>query len=203
MTFERVEICGGIASGKTTCAQLLQEEGWSSVFEAFRENPFWEAFYRDPRGTAFETEISFLLQHYRGIKEAGLRGNAILVCDHSLVLDRAYAFTTLTEDELKAFLSVFGVISARLPPPLLIIHLRCDPAEELRRIVERGRRVEQTATLDFLARLNAAIEQQLAAPDLNVPILEIDSDRLDFREGGPDQADIVAEVRSRLAAVGG
>ena len=78
------------------------------MLEAFEDNPFWVAFYRDPRGTAFETEISFLLQHYRGIKEAGLRGNAILVCDHSLVLDRAYAFTTLADDELKAFLSVFG-----------------------------------------------------------------------------------------------
>jgi deoxyguanosine kinase len=176
---KRLEICGGIASGKTTLAQALQREGWGIVLEEFEENPFWQAFYRDPRGTAFETEI----------KEAGSRCNAILGCDHSLVLDRAYAFTTLADDELKAFLSVFEVLAPRLPPPRLIIHLRCDPAEELRRIVERGRGVEQTATLDFLARLNAAIEEQLAAPDLDVPILPIDSDRRDFREGGPHRAD--------------
>ena len=194
----RIEICGGIASGKTTLARALGETGMTCSFEGFESNPFWSAFYDDPRGNAFETEITFLLQHYHQIKQ-GLRSRpSVLVCDYSLLLDRAYGFSTLPADELPAFLSVYGVIAKRLSSLDLIVHLRCDATEEHARIIRRGREVERTATVDLLVRLNAAIEQQLAAPDLDVPILRIDSNHLDFTEHGADRERVVAEVRQAV-----
>ncbi len=62
--------------------------------------------------------------------------------------------------------------------------------------------MEQTATPDFLARLNAAIEQQLADPALNAPVLRINSDRLDFTETGADRAPVVEGVQSALSELG-
>lgn len=198
----RIEICGGIASGKTTLAQALTNTGMGMAcsLERFESNPFWSAFYDDPTRNAFETETTFLLQHYHQIKEERCSSKlSVLVCDYSLLLDRAYAFTTLAADELPPFLAVYDLVTKRLPPPTIIVHLRCDADEEFSRIARRGRTVERTATLELLVRLNAAIEQQLAAPDLDVPILRIDSDRLDFREGGAHRAQVMAKVRSRLA----
>lgn len=69
----RVEFCGGIASGKTTLTKLLQIENLTSVFEDFGKNPFYRAFYHDPVGTAFETELTFLSQHYHLEKSVILR----------------------------------------------------------------------------------------------------------------------------------
>jgi deoxyguanosine kinase len=158
---KRVEICGGIAAGKTTLAQALEHGEVSTSLEAFEENPFWSAFYSEPVDNAFEAEISFLLQHYHQIKLVGRSLSSLLVCDYSLLLDLAYASTTLAAEELTAFLSVYSVVKNRLPPPMLIVHLRCDADEEFSRIARRGREVERTATLDLLMRLNAAIEQQL------------------------------------------
>ena len=66
----RIEICGGIASGKTTLANLLARSNIDPILEDFQTNLFWRAFYADPAGTAFETEITFLLQHYHQIKTA-------------------------------------------------------------------------------------------------------------------------------------
>jgi deoxyadenosine/deoxycytidine kinase len=147
---------------------------------------------------AFETEISFLLQHYHEIKQASQSSDSVLICDYSLFLDRAYASTTLGPDELAAFLSVYCVVTRRLPPPILLVHLRCNPSEEQTRIVRRGREVERAATLDFLTRLNTAIEGQLATPDLDVPILRINSDLLDFTGQGADREPVVAEVRQAV-----
>jgi len=174
----RLEICGGIASGKTTLALALGETNMSCSLESFEANPFWSAFYNDPTANAFETEITFLLQHYHQIKHERCPHPSVLVCDYSLLLDRAYASTTLGVDELPAFVSVYSVVTKRLGPPDLIIHLRCDATEELSRIARRGREVERTATLDLLVRLNLAIEQQLPPPDLDIPVLRIDSDLL-------------------------
>jgi deoxyadenosine/deoxycytidine kinase len=163
--------------------------------ERFESNPFWPAFYDDPMRNAFETEISFLLQHYHQIKERRFSNLAILVCDYSLLLDRAYASTTLASDELPAFLSVYNLVMKRLPPPILIVHLRCDADEEVSRIARRGREVERTATLDLLARLNMAIEQQLAVPKLDAPVVRIDSHSLDFTEHGADREQVVSKIR--------
>ena len=51
----RIEICGGIASGKTTFAVLLNSLGYDPVYENFQSNPFWEAFYTVPEKYNFET----------------------------------------------------------------------------------------------------------------------------------------------------
>ena len=61
---KRVEICGGIAAGKTTLARLLRSKILTPIYEDFKKNPFYDAFYEDPRRYAFETELTFLLQHY-------------------------------------------------------------------------------------------------------------------------------------------
>ena len=65
-----VEVCGGIASGKTTFAALMTNIGLIPVLEDFKKSPFWEAFYRNPGEYIFETEISFILLHYHQIKKA-------------------------------------------------------------------------------------------------------------------------------------
>lgn len=64
-----IEVCGGIASGKTTFASLMKNIGLNPVFEDFKKSPFWEAFYRNPGKYIFETEVSFILSHYHQIKK--------------------------------------------------------------------------------------------------------------------------------------
>jgi deoxyadenosine/deoxycytidine kinase len=82
-----IEVCGGIASGKTTFAGLMTRIGLKPVFEEFRTNPFWQAFYFDPAKYAFETEITFMLQHYHQIKKDQLIMGKSICCDFSFFLD--------------------------------------------------------------------------------------------------------------------
>jgi deoxyadenosine/deoxycytidine kinase len=70
MGTRRIEICGGIAAGKTTLCQNLQRSLGRAEFEDFTKNPFWARFYEEPDSYAFETEMTFLLLHYSQIKTA-------------------------------------------------------------------------------------------------------------------------------------
>lgn len=171
---QRVEICGGIASGKTALASLLSEVNFVGLLEAFRENPFWQAFYAEPALYAFETEITFTLQHYHQIKKHSATSNT-LVCDYSFLLDIAYAEMGLKKSNLLAFKTVYKEIQKEISAPSLIIHLQCDPATELARIHARGREVEKSITIDFLRSLNDAVSVQINKTRGHVPILTIDS----------------------------
>ena len=59
---KRIEICGGIASGKTTLASLMKKLKVEVLFEDFKTNPFWKAFYVYPGKYIFETEINTQLK---------------------------------------------------------------------------------------------------------------------------------------------
>ena len=175
----RIEICGGIASGKTTFAFLLSSIGFECIYESFSTNPFWDAFYSDPTKYALETEITFTLQHYHQIKKQAITGNQA-VCDYSFLLDVAYAEVGLHGSQLAAFRTVYEEIKKELPPQSLVIHLQCDPEIELARIRARGRDVEKTITVDFLKSLNVELTEQVEKARNYVPILTIDSTRNNF-----------------------
>jgi len=175
----RIEICGGIASGKTTFAMLLSRIGFNCIYESFTTNPFWDAFYTDPGSYIFETEISFTLQHYHQVKKQACGGKPI-VCDYSFLLDNAYAEIGLQGSQLAAFMTVYEEIKKELPPPTLVVYLQCDPDIELARIHARGRDVEKSITVDFLKSLNDAVSAQIDKDKGHVTILTIDSARNNF-----------------------
>lgn len=198
--FPRIEICGGIASGKTTLANLLVNLDISPIRENFRANPFWRAFYADPISTAFETEVSFLLQHYHDIKDARRLGK-LVACDFSLYLDLSYAHITLPPAKRKAFMAVYHEIEHELAAPSLLVHLRCDPKVELERIRRRGRKVEKPINLEYLEEINTNIAKVLAATSLANEILEIDSGRLDFAHNSGVQDNVLKHIRQKLTAL--
>ncbi len=193
----RIEICGGIASGKTTFCSLLEKIDFIGVFESFTLNPFWNAFYSNPSKYAFETEITFTLQHYHQIKKQPLTTN-IVVCDYSFLLDIAYAEIGLYGSQLLAFRTVYEEIKKELPHPTLVIHLQCDPDSELARIRARGREVEKGITIDFLSSLNEAVEEQVKKAKEQLPILTIDSVTNNFVDDEEVKKNLLKKVSDTL-----
>lgn len=197
----RVEICGGIASGKTTLANLLGSIERRVLLEDFSSNPFWRAFYADPNNTAFETEITFLLQHYHQIKVAiNLEKN--FACDFSLLLDYAYAQVTLNGSRFNTFKSVYNEVCNHLYPPTLLVYLQCDPAVQLERIRARGRDSENSITVGYLTAINDHLASLVSALPESQTILPIDSVLYDFAHDEDTKSVVVKQVLGNLGYSG-
>ncbi len=175
----RIEVCGGIASGKTTFALLMKRLGFNTLLENFQINPFLKDFYSDAVKYTFETEISFILQHYHQIKKEQVDSKPN-VCDFSFLLDLAYAEIGLRGTKLKAFCTIHEEIKRDLPPPALLVHLNCDAKTELQRVRTRGRGIEESVSLEFLKKLNKAVKRQLANISGETKIISIDSAQKNF-----------------------
>jgi deoxyadenosine/deoxycytidine kinase len=175
----RIEVCGGIASGKTTFAKLLASIGISPVHEVFLANPFYKSFYRDPSANAFETEITFLLQHYHDIRNAVSQQESCC-CDFSLTLDAAYSDVTLDIRSRNVFRAVYTEVARIVGRPTLLGYLNCDASEEFSRIKRRRRKSESSIRLDYLKAINAALKVRVSSLHRKVRILEIDSGKIDF-----------------------
>lgn len=193
----RTEICGGIASGKTTLAYLLQKVHFVPILEDFKKNPFWEAFYQDPSGNAFETELTFFLQHYHEIKK-GHAESSLIACDHSLLLDLAYSRVTLQGNRLVLFEHVFREVWSEVRSPELLVYLRCDPETELQRIRRRAREVENSIDAGYLFALNASLDAVIAEYRAMLHVLEIDSAATNFAEVEEAKTDVRTKVVAAL-----
>lgn len=192
-----IEICGGIASGKTTFTSLMSRIGLHQLFENFTANPFWEAFYSNPGKYIFETEVSFTLQHYHQIKkEAAL--DKINICDFSFLLDIAYAEVGLQGTQLNTYLTVYKEIKLELPPPILLVHLECDAETEMKRIRARARAVENSITPQFLDALNKTVERQVNLSRGTSHIITIDSAQKNFADDELVKQEMTALMISTL-----
>jgi len=195
----RIEVCGGIGSGKTTIAALLAKYSVApALFENFHANPFWEAFYTDPARYAFETEVTFLLQHYHAVKRAA-ESSRLFVCDFSFVLDRAYVDVTLRDAKRDAFLAVFDEVQRELDTPSLLVHLRCSAETELARIQQRARASESSISTEYLQSLNDAVERHVEAVSPTVRVVRLDSDRQNFATDEPTRRNVVTTLRTELS----
>ncbi len=177
----RLEICGNIASGKTTLCTGLVRKGYTPVFEDFFKNPFYKDFYKDPLTYSFETEITFLLQHYHAIKKK--KNSQVLACDYSLFLDMAYADINLTEDRHKIFMQIIQELQQEIGLPFKIVHLLCPEEILLRRIRERSRDVEFSISISYLKSLSRAISLRIKELSHTISTVTIDSNNVDFRNG--------------------
>ena len=205
MYHPRIDICGGIASGKTSLAILLSKRGFRAGLENFSSNPFFSDFYADPSGYAFETEITFLLQHFNAIRTAPYQDqiNAFITFDFSLALDLAYAQVTLSAEDQTVFNVVHRASLKKLGTPDLLVRLRCNVDEELSRIRKRGRVQEQGVKLSYLEQIESALDRTIASEAFSqTPILEIDSGRTNFVTDSVGIAQVCQEIKERLGALG-
>ena len=197
---KRVEICGGIASGKTTLAGVLDTVKSEATFEDFQSNPFWKLFYADPARYAFETEVTFLLQHFNQIKIATDRGG-LFACDFSFLLDLGYADVNLSGGQYETFLAVYQEVQRSLSKPALVVHLRCGAHEELARIRGRRRPEERAIDTEYLSAINAVVERRVAEVADEVSVLDIDSERNDFANDPVTQERVMQRVLAALKRV--
>ncbi|MCH9670311.1 MAG: deoxynucleoside kinase [Gammaproteobacteria bacterium] len=162
MSFDYIAIEGPIGVGKTTLAHRLSNAlDATLLLEEPADNPFLERFYANPRAWALSTQLSFLLQRARQLRdlEQGDLFRRTLVGDFMLAKDRIFAQLTLESDELALYEQVFEHVIERQHAPDAVIYLHAPVEVLLERIANRGIEYEQTIPPDYLLRLADAYQR--------------------------------------------
>lgn len=157
---------GCIGAGKTTVARGLAEYRKSQlILENFESNPFLGAFYKDPTGTALETEFAFLLLHYHQLKgQADAISSQEFIADFHLGKDLLYADLNLRDSRAhRLFGDLYEICVAKTPDLNLLVFLSASTDTILDRIRLRRRDFELEIDPQYYDELNKAYEKFFTA----------------------------------------
>ena len=147
---------GPIGVGKTTLArQLAASIGAGLLLEQPEDNPFLERFYRAPSQYALQTQLYFLFQRVKQLKDLrqGDLFSPVRIADFMLEKDPLFARLTLDEDELYLYEQVYGQLAPEVPKPDLVIYLQAPTEVLVRRIRRRGILFERNMERSYLEQL--------------------------------------------------
>lgn len=188
----RIEIAGIIATGKTTLANLISSE--DCIFEDFKSNTFLSAFYENPSKYAFETEFSFIFQHYHQIKKSDFETK---ICDFSLIQDLAYGKMGLKGKRLDLFTETYIEIINEINYPDILVFLTCDFEILVERIRKRGRENEKGVNTIFLSTLNQLLTKEIETIDQSkTKIIRVDTGKHDLLSDITATENLIKEIRS-------
>lgn len=183
-----VVVEGPIGVGKTTLAnKLAQSFGSDLLLEGADKNPFMEKFYEDPKAAALPTQLFFLLQRARQLKEMrqGDMFNPVRVADFLIEKDRLFAELTLDGDELELYEQVYANLTIEVPSPDLVVYLQAPVEILLERIQKRGLKHERLIEAAYLQRLCDSYIQFFYQYN-NAPLLIVNAADIDFANNEDD-----------------
>ena len=183
-----VVVEGPIGVGKTTLARKLADSfGSDLLLEGANENPFLEKFYENPEIAALPTQLYFLLQRAKQLKDMKQSDmfNPVRVSDYLIDKDRLFAELTLDEDELDLYEQVYASLTLDVHQPDLVVYLQAPVEILLERIEKRGIAHERIIEAAYLERLCDSYIQFFYQYN-SAPLLIVNAADIDFASNEED-----------------
>ncbi len=198
-----VVVAGNIGAGKTSLTERIGSRlGWRTDFESVADNPYLPDFYNDMRAWSFHLQVYFLGHRAEQYLEAA-RDPRPAILDRSIYED-AHIFSrallhigNMGERDYLAYRRLFDLVVGSLPPPHLLIYLKCPVEVLMERIRRRARNMESGISDEYLSLLDSFYNEWLKAYDIS-PVLTIRTDDLDYVNQPQALEVVVGRIQERL-----
>jgi deoxyadenosine/deoxycytidine kinase len=198
----QIVVDGVTGVGRSSLVKIICEEMQLKPFnETFEdENRLLHKFFYDREKWAFSMQINFLTNRFKQYQQAMRIGRAVM--DRSIYSDRIFALMYLKQgylmpEEYAVYNNLLHTLLEHVNPPKLMIYLRIDTDEAIRRIYKRGRPDEVEVEREYWEMLNQFYEKNYREFDLG-QLLVIKVDNLDYVNNTEDRKYIMGEIRKAI-----
>ena len=160
------------------------------------QNPFLKEFYNDRPGSAFQTQLFFLLSRYRQLQELSQRDlfSQIAICDYIFPKDKIFAYLNLDDSELLIYDKLYSMLEAQVPGADLVIYLQAETGRLVERIKRRRRPYESGISEAYVNEVNKAYNYYFFHFN-QAPLLVIDTTHIDFVHHEEHLDELVEQIR--------
>src|ERR1700676_973206 len=177
-----IVIEGPLRVGKSTLAKILSERLHARRIYDCEDNPFLAEFYKEKPGSALRTQMYFLMERQKRLREAlASDSSGPVLSDFLMEKDRIFANLNLDDEELKLYERYYERLTEGIPSPDLVIYLQAKPEVLRARIEKKAAREEMQISLEYIEEVAQAYEHfffRYAGSDL----LVVETSDIDFVE---------------------
>jgi len=197
-----VAIDGPIGVGKTSLVDLLAKRFHGTQILEDVDNPFLPEFYRKKKGSAFQTQLFFLLSRYQQQQEIAQIDlfTTLVVADYHFPKDKIFACLNLDDSELLIYDKLYTLLADSVPKPDLVVYLQGSLETCMKRVRKRLKPYEKGLTPEYVAQLIEAYNYYFYHYE-ETPLLVVDSNEIDFVNRPADFDDLVAQIQKAKRGV--
>jgi deoxyadenosine/deoxycytidine kinase len=197
-----VAIDGPIGVGKTSLVEMLARRFHGTKILEDVDNPFLPDFYKRKKGSAFQTQLFFLLSRYQQQGELAQIDlfTTLVVADYHFPKDKIFACLNLDDSELLIYDRLYTLLSETVPKPDLVIYLQGSLETCMRRIKKASRSIEKGITPEYVAQLIEAYNYYFYHYE-ETPLLVVNTNEIDFVNRPADFDDLVAQIQKARKGV--
>ena len=197
-----VAIDGPIGVGKTSLVEMLARRFHGTKILEDVDNPFLPDFYKRKKGSAFQTQLFFLLSRYQQQGELAQIDlfTTLVVADYHFPKDKIFACLNLDDSELLIYDRLYTLLSETVPKPDLVIYLQGSLETCMRRIKKASRSIEKGITPEYVAQLIEAYNYYFYHYE-DTPLLVVNTNEIDFVNRPADFDDLVAQIQKARKGV--
>lgn len=201
-----IAVEGPIGVGKTSLSNRIAKHfGYDLLKEIVDENPFLNKFYEDIDEWSFQTEMFFLCNRYKQLKD--IKKNSInakkeVVADYHVFKNLIFAQRTLQPSEYKKYQQIYEILIEDMVTPNIVIYLDATVDTLMKRIAMRGREFEHMIKRDYMEQLVADYHvfiDRFERENPQIPVLRINGDAYDFVNNTYDLQKILQQVEELLS----
>jgi deoxyguanosine kinase len=195
--YNYIAVEGPIGVGKTSLTRLMAEYVQEEVrlIHEDNNNPFLNEYYNDRAGSAFRTQLYFLLSRFNQLKD--LRQLDLfrqsVISDFIFEKDKIFAYLTLNDSELLLYDKLYDLLSPQIARPDLVIYLTAEIKNLKKRIVQRGRDFEKDIDPEYLEEVCKAYNYYFYHYSAT-PLLIVNTDEIDYVNNPDDLEDLMHQV---------
>jgi deoxyguanosine kinase len=190
-----IVIEGPLRVGKTTLARILAERLHARRIYDCEDNPFLAEFYKERPGSALRTQMYFLMERQKRLREAlAVDSSGPVLSDFLMEKDRIFANLNLDDEELKLYERYYEKLTEGIPSPDLVIYLQAKPEVLRARIEKKAAREETQISLEYIEEVAQAYEHfffRYAGSDL----LVVETSDIDFVERTDDLKQLLRRLQ--------
>lgn len=198
-----VAVSGNIGSGKSTLVSFLSNQyGFVPFHEPNDENPYLADFYGDMSGWAFHSQVFFLTHKFRLHQELESQKSPVVLDrtiyeDAEIFASGLHADKKISDRDFAVYQALYQSMCKSLRPPDLMIYLRCPITTLKKRILMRGRKMEEDIPTAYLTGLQKKYDNWIDRYN-HGEIIVIETDKLDYTTDLIDRIDVMKKIERFL-----
>ncbi len=206
-TDNQVEIVvdGVTGVGKSSLVRIISEEMGLKPFDEMFDDEYrlLHKFFHDREKWAFAMQVNFLTNRFKQYRYAMKVGRAVM--DRSIFSDKIFAVMYLNHkylspEEYAVYNNLLNTFLDHVRAPKLMIYLRVDTDEAIRRIHRRGRPDEMEVEREYWDMLNQFYEKNYQDYNLG-QLLVLNVDHLDYVHKPQDRTFILQEISRAIQTI--